>query len=173
MNLKLISHVNADSDLIEAWLKYYLCLGVDRLHLVVHGTPDENDRLLAIRNSFPVTIEDTYGRPFHVDLKKNRLNTVLAHYFGQWIVLVDSDEFVEFPYEDIPETVSQLNCARANLMTAPGLHRLTADGSLEIPAVINDPLQMFPFCSVDLQGKTSVKGDIFKFPLFFCVRAPN
>ena len=63
---------------------------------------------------------------------------------------MDSDEFVEFPYEDIPETVAQLNCARANLMTAPGLHRLTGDGSLEIPAVINDPLQMFPFCSVDL-----------------------
>jgi hypothetical protein len=79
MNLKLISHVNADSDLIEAWLKYYLCLDVDRLHLVVHRTPNENDRLLAIRNSFPVTIEDTYGRPFHVDLKKNTLNTVLAH----------------------------------------------------------------------------------------------
>jgi glycosyltransferase involved in cell wall biosynthesis len=168
MSLKLLSHVNADSDLIEAWLKYYLRLGVDRFHLVVHGTSEENDRLLAIKDSYPITIEDTYGGPFEYDEKKNRLDAVLARYTGQWIVLVDSDEFVEFPYQDIPATVSQLNCARANLMAAPMLQRLTADGSLETPPVIDDPFEMFPLCSVELYRRMGVKADIFKFPLFFC-----
>ncbi len=168
MSLKLISHVNADSDLIEAWLKYYLRLGVDRFHLVVHGTPDENDRLLAIKNSYPITIEDTYGGPFDVHEKKNRLDAVLARYTGQWILLVDSDEFVEFPYQDIPATVRKLNFAHANLMAAPMLQRLTADGSLETPPVIDDPFQMFPLCLVDLYRRMGVKADIFKFPLFFC-----
>ncbi len=169
-SLKLISHVNADSDLIEAWLKYYLRLGVDRFHLVVHGTPEENDRLLAIKDSYPITIEDTYSGHFDVDEKKKRLDAVLSRYTGQWIVLVDSDEFVEFPYEDIPATVRALEFAHANLMAAPMLQRSTVDGSLETPSIIDDPFQMFPLCFVDLYRRMGVKGDIFKFPLFFCAR---
>lgn len=168
MSLKLISHVNGDSDLIEAWLKYYVQLGVDKFHLVVHGTPDENNRLLAIKHSYPITIEDTYGGAFDIDEKKTRLDAVLARYTQQWILLVDSDEFVEFPYQDIPATIRQLNLANANLMAAPMLQRLTVDGSLETPAVIDDPFQMFPLCSVDLYRRMSAAGDIFKFSLFFC-----
>ncbi len=53
MGLKLLSHINADGDLIEAWLKYYLRLGVDRFHLILHGTQEENDRLLAIKDFLP------------------------------------------------------------------------------------------------------------------------
>jgi glycosyltransferase involved in cell wall biosynthesis len=168
MSLKLLSHVNSDSDIIEAWLKYYLRLGVDRFHLVVHGTPDENGRLLGIKNSYPITIEDTYGGPFHIDEKKNRLDAVLARNVGQWILLVDSDEFVEFPYQDIPATVQMLDFAHANVMAAPMLQRLTRDGSLETPPVIDDPFQMFPLCLVDLYWKMGARADIFKFPLFFC-----
>jgi glycosyltransferase involved in cell wall biosynthesis len=168
--LKLISHVNSDSDLIEAWLKYYLRLGVDRFHLVVHGTPDENARLLAIKDSYPITIEGTYEGPFHTDEKKSRLNAVLALYSQQWILLVDSDEFVEFPCKDIPETIGQLDFANANLMAAPMLQRLTADGSLETPPIIDDPFQAFPLCSVDLYRQMGVKGDILKFPLFLCAQ---
>jgi glycosyltransferase involved in cell wall biosynthesis len=168
MSLKLLSHVNADSDLIEAWLKYYLRLGVDRFHLVVHGTPEENDRLLRIKDSYPVTIEDTYGGPFDCDEKKSHLDAVLARYTGQWIVLVDSDEFVEFPYEDIPATIQKLDLAHANVMAAPMLQRLTADGSLDTPPVIDDPFQVFPLCSVELYRRMGVKADVFKFPLFFC-----
>ena len=169
MSLKLISHVNSDSDLIEAWLKYYLRLGVDRFHLVVHGTPDENARLLAIKDSYPITIEGTYEGPFHTDEKKSRLNAVLALYPQQWILLVDSDEFVEFPYQDIPETICQLNLANANVMAAPMLQRLTIDGSLETPPVIDDPFEAFPLCSVDLYRRMGVKANNFKFPLSFCV----
>ena len=148
MSLKLISHVNGDSDLIEAWLKHYLQLGVDRFHLIVHGDPEENHKLLAIKDSYPITIEESYGGPFHVFEKKDRLNAVLARYTGQWILLVDSDEFVEFPFEDIPATIRELNSAQANLMAAPMLQRLTADGSLETPPVIDDPFRMFPLCLV-------------------------
>jgi glycosyltransferase involved in cell wall biosynthesis len=168
MSLKLLSHVNADSDLIEAWLKYYLRLGVDRFHLVVHGTPDENAKLLGIKDSYPITIEDTYQGPFAVENKKNRLDALLARSAGQWVLLVDSDEFVEFPYRDIPETVRMLNLAGANVLAAPMLQRLTVDGSLETPPVIDDPFEMFPLCSVQLYRQMGVKADIFKFPLFFC-----
>jgi len=170
MSLKLISHVNGDNDLIEAWLKYYLQLGIDRFHLIVHGDQEENHRLLAIRNSYPITIEDSYGGPFDVYKKKDRINAVLARHSDEWILLVDSDEFVEFPYQDIPTTVRELNTAHANVMAAPMLQRLTVDGSLETPPVIDDPFQMLPLCSVDLYWRMGVRADIFKFPLFFCAK---
>jgi glycosyltransferase involved in cell wall biosynthesis len=168
MSLKLFSHVNGDSDILEAWLEYYLGLGVDHFHLVVHGVPEENDKLLAIKDSYPITIEDSYKGPFDSEEKKRRLDVLLARYTDQWIVLVDSDEFVEFPYQDIPATIRELNLAHANVMAAPMLQRLAIDGSLETPPEIDDPFQLFPLCSMDLYRKMGVKADILKFPLIFC-----
>jgi len=168
MGVKLLSHVNADGDLIEAWLNYYLRLGVDRFHLIVHGTPDENERLLAVKGSYPITVEDIYQGPFESEQKKNRLDALLARSRDQWVLLVDSDEFVEFPYEDIPETIRMLNHANANLMAAPMLQRLKADGALETPPIIDEPFQMFPLCSVGLYWRLGIKAEIFKFPLFYC-----
>jgi glycosyltransferase involved in cell wall biosynthesis len=177
-SLRLFSHINADSDLIEAWLKYYIQLGVDWFHVVIHGPAEENARLLAIKDSYPIIIEDMYQGPFPALLpdsskpnnteKKNRLDALLARYTGQWVLVVDSDEFVEFPYTDIPETIRMLESANANLMAAPMLQRLKGDGSLESPAVIEDPFALFPLCSLDLYRRMGVTADVFKFPLFYC-----
>jgi glycosyltransferase involved in cell wall biosynthesis len=168
MSLKLLSHVNADADLIESWLKYYLRLGVERFHLIVHGTAEENARLFAIKDSYPIIIEDMYPGPFESEQKKNRLDAFLSRNTNQWVVLVDSDEFVEFPYDDIPETIRILNDANANLMAAPMLQRLKADGSLDTPSIIDDPFQIFPLCSTALYWRVGIKAEIFKFPLFYC-----
>src|SRR5580698_3798438 len=168
MDLRLISHVNADSDLIEAWLKYYLRLGVTSFHLVVHGPREENAKLFAIKDSYPIVIEDTYEGPFMSEQKKSHLDAVLAHYPNQWMVLVDSDEFVEFPYGNIPETIRKLEQAHANTMYAPMLQRLKADGSLETPPEIEDPFAEFPACSEDLYRMMGSDACIFKYPLFYC-----
>ena len=177
MSLRLFSQVNGDSDLIEAWLNYYLRLGVNRFHLIVHGPRAENEKLLAIKDSYPITIEDTYDGPFPAPLdparptyteKKKRLDALLARHTEQWVMLVDSDEFVEFPYEDIPATIHQLELANSNLMAAPLLQRLTADGSLETPLRIDDPFEVFPLCSLDLYRRMGIRAEIFKYPLFYC-----
>jgi glycosyltransferase involved in cell wall biosynthesis len=177
MSLRLFSQVNDDSDLIEAWLNYYLRLGVDSFHLIVHGPPAENQKLLAIKANYPITFEDAYQGPFPEPIstnksgsteKKKRLDALLARHTGQWVLLVDSDEFVEFPYQDIPETIGMLERAKANLMAAPMLQRLKADGSLDSPPVIEDPFKVFPLCSVDLYRRMGIKSEIFKFPLFYC-----
>lgn len=177
MSLRLFSQVNADSDLIEAWLQYYLRLGVDWFHLVVHGRPEENEKLLAIKDAYPITIEEIYQGPFPAPIsvskpysteKKLRLDSLLARYTGQWVLVVDSDEFVEFPYQNIPETIRTLESANANLLPAPMLQRLKSDGSLDTPPLIEDPFPVFPLCSVDLYRQMGIKAEIFKFPLFYC-----
>ena len=168
MGVKLISQVNGDGDIIEAWLNHYLRLGVDRFHLVLHGSVDENEKLLSIKNSYPITIESTYSGPFDSDQKKDHLDAVLARCPNEWVVIADSDEFVEFPYGTIPETIEALSGAGANLMAAPMLQRIAADGSFTSASVIDDPFQSFPLCSSDLYWKVGIKAEIFKFPLFFC-----
>ncbi len=177
--MRLFSQVNGDSDIIEAWLNYYLRLGVDRFHLILHGSPVENERLLAVKDSYPITIEETYEGPFPAPIdpyfptkteKKRRLDSLLARHTGQWVMLVDSDEFVEFPYQDIAETIRKLEFAGANMMAAPMLQRLTADGSLETPPIIDNPFEVFPLCSVDMYWRIGMKAEIFKFPLFYCLK---
>jgi hypothetical protein len=168
MSLKLLSHVNADSDLIEAWLKYYLLLGVERFHLVVHGGREQNSRLFDIKDSYPITIEATYDGSFLGEYKKNHLDAVLARITEQWLVLVDSDEFVEFPYRNIPKTIQKLSFERATVMAAPMLQRIKADGGLETPPLIDDPFEVMPLCSEDLYQRMRVDACILKYPLFFC-----
>ena len=168
MTLKLISHVNADSDIIEAWVKHYLRIGVDEFRLIVHGPPEENQRLLQIKDLYPIVIEDTYLGPFDSDQKKQRLDSLLSRNPNQWIVLVDSDEFVEFPYEDVPTTITWLESVRANVMHAPMLQRLKADGTLASPETIDEPFAFFPLCSTDLYENMGSNACIRKCPLFYC-----
>jgi len=168
MHLKLLSHINGDGDLLEAWFKYYVRLGVTSFHLVVHGSQKDNARLFVLKDSFPVIIEDQYDGEFSAAEKKRRLDSLLASMTGQWLVLVDSDEFVEFPYRRIPMTIRMLELARANALFAPMLQHLTADGSLENPEIIEDPFGVFPLCSVTLYEKMGTKASIHKFPLFYC-----
>jgi hypothetical protein len=168
MNLGLISHVNGDGDLLEAWFKYYCRLGVSSFHLIVHGPQEENSRLYALRDSYPVVIEDTYEGPFDSREKKRRLDLLLAGMRGQWVVVADSDEFVEFPYRKISTTIRMLRLAEKSALFAPMVQHLTLHGSLETPDVVEDPFRTFPLCSIDLYHRIGVQASTQKYPLFYC-----
>jgi Glycosyl transferase family 2 len=168
MELRVLSHINADGDLLEAWFKHYRRLGASSFHLIVHGPRDENERLYALKDSHPVVIEDAYQGTFHSEEKKRRLNSLLARMRGQWVVVADSDEFVEFPYRSIAATVWMLRLIRRNALFAPMLQHLTVDGSLDTPEVVTDPFRTFPLCSVDLYQIMGVGAAITKWPLFYC-----
>jgi len=168
MEIKLLCHINADDDLVEAWLKWYMRLGVTQFHLVVHGPPTENARILELAKTYPVVIEDTYEGPFHTEEKRRRLNAVLSRFSNQWVVVADSDEFLELPYPTIAQTIEKLEFARANVLLAPMLQHLKADGTVDSPDVINDPFQVFPVCSENLYEKMGSNAYLPKHPLFFC-----
>jgi len=168
MKIGLVSHVNGDGDLLEAWLKYYRHLGVSSFHFVVHGPKEENARLYTLRDSYPIIIEDTYEGPFDSEEKKRRLNSLLERMRGQWLVVADSDEFVEFPYRKVSMTIRMLKLAEKDVLYAPLLQHLTPDGSLETPTVVRDPFRTFPLCSIDLYQRMGVQASIKKYPLFYC-----
>jgi glycosyl transferase family 2 len=170
MTLKLVSHVNGDSDLIEAWLRYYLDLGVTSFHLIVHGTEAENAKLFSIKDRFPVFICDRYEGEFRPEEKKRRVDSVLTTMTGQWLVYVDSDEFVEFPFRKVTSTIRMLELARGNMFFAPMLQHMAIDGSLNTPEIIDDPFLTFPRCSPSLYERMGCRASLNKFPLFYCVK---
>jgi len=166
--MKLVSHVNDDGDLLESWFQYYRRLGISSFHLIVHGPRQQNCALYALKDRYPVIIEDSYEGPFDSREKKRRLDSLVARMRGQWVLLVDSDEFVEFPYRTIDTTIRMLRLVGRNAMFALMLQHMSPDGSLATPPVIDDPFRALPLCSVNLYELMGVQASISKYPLFYC-----
>ena len=166
--MNLVSHINADGDILQAWLDHYVRLGVTRFHVVLHGPEEENAPLLALRDRYPIEVHEMYGGPFVGGEKKRRLDRVLAGLTGQWLLLVDSDEFLELPVGSMAEAIRLLERTGTDALAAPMVQRIRADGSLESPDLVPDPFREFPLCSWNLYSLMSVKAPLSKFPLFYC-----
>ncbi|MGH7801485.1 MAG: glycosyltransferase family 2 protein [Thermodesulfobacteriota bacterium] len=168
MEVNLVSHINADGDLLTAWFEYYTKLGITAFHLIVHGPHEENTRLFELIDSYPVFIKEIYQGEFTIEGKEKRINSLLSTLRGSWVLFVDSDEFLELPYRQLNTTIRKLKPLDANALYAPMLQRITSDGSLETPKTIDDPFVYFPRCSVVLNRKMGVGAADAKYPLFFC-----
>ncbi len=166
--MELLSHINNDGDLLEAWFKHYLKLGVTSFHLIVHGSAEDNAKLIELKDSFPVVIVDSYKGEFAIEEKERRMNAVLGQIRGEWIMLVDSDEFLELPYERLSTAIRVFELMGMNALWAPLLQRFKPDGSIESPEIVADPFVEFPMCSVGLCEEMGVKAFISKYPLFYC-----
>jgi hypothetical protein len=170
MSIRLISHVNRDDDLIEAWLQHYLHLGVASFHLIVHGGVDQNRTLHALRSRYPITILDEYEGTFDVFEKRERLTWGLARLRGGWVVLVDSDEFLELPYRTLAGTIRMMQWLRADALSAPMLQRFSHGGVVDIDGA-RDPFETYPWCSTDLYAQLGQpQAVIDKYPVFALTR---
>lgn len=168
MRIKLVCHINDDGDLLRAWFDHYLRLGVASFHLIVHGPQAENARFFELAASYPVVIEDAYEGEYRSEEKQSRVNALLKRIWREWVLLVDSDEFVELPYRSLAQTLHSLERYGANALSAPMVQRLKLDGSLESANPIPNPFAYFPLCSIDLYVKMGIDASIAKFPLFYC-----
>jgi len=124
--------------------------------------------LWELYGSYPIVIEDSYEGEFLDFEKMARLNAVARSMCGEWIISIDSDEFLELPYDSLAETIARLEFAGANALPAPMLQRLRADGTVDPAGMIEDPFSQFPLCSRELYRKMGVRADISKYPLFLC-----
>jgi hypothetical protein len=164
--MRLISHVNGDDDLIEAWVRHHLAMGVTSLHFVVHGPPEENRTLYSLVGRYPIHVEEEWQGVYLDTERRRRLNGLLERLGEGWYLCVDSDEFLEVPHGSLAETVAAMERSGGGSLLAPLLQRITADGSLETPARIDDPFTAFPLCSVDLYRRMGVPAVEKKHPLF-------
>jgi hypothetical protein len=169
MTFRLISHVNRDDDLIEAWIRYYMRLGVSSFHLIAHGGYDQNRALYDLLDRYPITIVDQYSTEFDPYEKRDRLAWGLAKLQSGWVVLVDSDEFIELPYRSLSATVRVMEWLRADSLQAPMLQRFAWDG-LDVDGG-SRPFEAYPWCSTDLYAKLGQpQAVIDKYPLFSLTR---
>ena len=113
--MKLLCQINGGQDLLQAWLDYYVGLGVSSFHFIAHGEAAENAKLFELRERYPISLEDQYGGPFASEEKLRRIEAVLAKWRAQWVLLVDSDEFVEFPYQRLFTTRDPTGIAKRSL----------------------------------------------------------
>jgi hypothetical protein len=164
--MNLLSHVRGDGDLLGAWFEHYRRLGVTTFHLIVHGPRSDNAVLYRLAETLPVRIHEEYDTEFSVEEKGRRMNRVLATLPPGWMLVVDSDEFVELPYRDTARTIRVLERLGMTVLFAPFLHRLAEGGSLETPETIADPFEALPLCSSSLHADMGVVTCEWKYPLF-------
>ena len=170
MSIRLISHVNRDDDLIEAWLRHYLRLGVESFHLIAHGGREQNQTLFSLLDRYPVEIIDMYSSVFDPFEKRDRLSWGLARLGGGWIVLVDSDEFLELPYRSLTSTINAMRWTRADSFQAPMLQRFASDGVVRVDGGTR-PFKAYPWCSTDLYVRLGQpQAVIDKYPIFWLSR---
>lgn len=165
--MRLISQVNGDGDIIEAWLRYYQAAGVEEFLIILHGEDSANERLLDLVGRYPITIVDRYRTQYSPHEKCARQNAVLRRLKSQWVIVVDSDEFVEFPCATLKDTIWWMRRLFVRALSAPMLQRTTRQGTLESPEVVHDVDAEFPMCVPGLYRALGSDATETKFPLFF------
>lgn len=167
MRIPLVCHWRGDSDIARVFFDYY-ANSVSEFHLILHGPEEANREISTLCESLPITIHCAYDSPFDDAEKARRLNQLIANFAGQWLLLVDSDEFVEFPYRSVSRTIRELERSQVSSLFAPMLQRLRRDGSLDSPVRVRDVFAEFPLCSERLYVLMGSEGWINKYPLFRC-----
>ncbi|XYH97376.1 glycosyltransferase family 2 protein [Sorangium sp. So ce1128] len=167
----VVCFINGDSDLIEPWIHHYRDLNVDEFWFILHGRDGDNDTLEAIiERESGMHVFAREHREFDSKLRIDETRRLIETLHGSWIVLADSDEFVQFPppIESVQQMAQALTSTGADCLAAPMLHRITASGMLtgydaDVPLAQAYPLGA-PTLYVSLgipQAKT------MKHPLFF------
>ena|ERR1043166_1406370 len=171
MKVPLLCQWSGDGDIAAAFLRHYI-RWVSEFHLILHGSEEANQVIVDLRRSFPIVIHDRYEGRFDDEEKKRRLNDLAAKFREQWLLVVDSDEFLELPYDTMDDAICNLEQFGFTYMAAPMLQRFRADCSLDSPEIVNEISDEFPMCSerlYELMG--NVTGLTTKFPLFRCTAA--
>lgn len=168
MAVALLSQIHPARDILRAWLEHYRALGVDEFHLFVHGTAEQAAWATDLASEYPVHIRGRHGGHFSEKEKIDRLRGLLPEFQGEWIFVVDDDEFVELPCASLAETIRRLGKFGATALAAPMLQRMRAGGALDSPDVVPDPFREFPLCSVGLYRLMGSEAEISKYPLMFC-----
>ena len=110
-------------------------------HLIVHGPREDNSRLYALKDSYPITIEDVYEK--HLTATKSEGVSILCSpkCAGGGSCLSTVTNSWNFRTGQSTQQVECFNLSEGALF-APMLQRLTIDGSLDTPTVVKNTLDV-------------------------------
>ena len=107
--------------------------GGRRFWFVVQGAPEDNTALAALVPQYSmVRIFDSETGEYSSENRLRGCRRLVQHLRGRWLMLVDSDEFVEFPPQcaSMEAMARALTDANADCLYAPMLQRVAEGGAL-------------------------------------------
>jgi putative methyltransferase (TIGR04325 family) len=142
--VKLFTSVVDDSDLLPHFLRHYAQAGVTDFYVVAPSemvdvmTPRVSDYHITIVPADPVGGARPVGSAEHV-------GKLLRRYQGkdEWVVIVDVDEFIEFP-ESIADITAAADAVGANVVRGIVRDRFSADGHQREVEPASDLAELFP-----------------------------
>ena len=163
---RLVSFIGQDdSDILPFFLDHYRRLGIGAFHLMLDGTWSKAE-LAPLLAAGDVTIEGFNGEPYNDVLLTSSLDAMARQFEGEWVVIVDADEFLELPYASLSRTIDALMCLGMDELPASLLQRCAPDGELRSLAE-GAPETLFPCYDNRLAERMDTEFPVWKskYPL--------
>ncbi len=163
---RLVAFVGQDdSDILPFFIDHYRRLGIGAFHVIVHGGTWSKTELAPL-HADDVTIEGFNGEPFDDVLLTSSLDTLARQFEGEWIVVVDADEFLELPYASLDRTIDALSRLGMEELPANLLQRAAPDGQLRSLSE-GTPVALFPCYDYRLAERMNTAFPVWKskYPL--------
>lgn len=142
----LFACVRDDAHLLRHWYRHYKALGCGPFVIVDNGSARPVQETLPFADVHVLTPAAGHYRACKAIWLKAAMRALLAD--GQWVVTVDSDEFVDIP--------SKMGRSFSGLT-----RRAEASGAVRIPGLLMDMLPRKPEAVVDALGRGQAVVDLF------------
>ena len=154
-----------DADLMPQFLAWYRRLGVTSFRLILHG--DWPTAARAVLDAPDIAIVREIGGPFSETRKVAELTAEALKHKRQWCIVVDADEFIEFPLASVAEVIAEMEAMGIDDLYALLVQRVAADGSLAAVDPRGTVEAQFPLASVTLADQMGLEVPIWKskYPL--------
>lgn len=156
----------ADADILPHFLEHYRHLGVNSFRFALHGEwSGEQLQKLSLQDD--CFIEQQLHDPFSEQLKRRCLTQMAADLIGSWILLADTDEFLELPCHSLKRTCQCLELMGAVSLPALTLQRHSSDGTLAALESTASTEERYPMMQFHLAEAMGVSPPIRKtqYPL--------
>ncbi|MGI9452485.1 MAG: glycosyltransferase [Geminicoccaceae bacterium] len=166
-DVRLLSFVgHHDRDILPLFLAHYRTLGIRGFLFALHGNWPEAVLDWLTRQD-DVAIWDLLGDRYEDSYRRSILNLMAERYLGDWVVLVDADEFLELPLASLAKTISALIVLGLDCLPAYLLQRMSRDGGLPVLDPGRSLDQQFPDYNFSLCEDMGVKSPTWKtkYPL--------
>jgi len=163
---RLFAFINSnDADIVRPLIQHYRTLGIDRFQFLLRGPWADEDLRVLKENG--VEICERTHEPYSDRRKRELLQRHIFAAQGEWIVLVDADEFLELPCATIAETVRYLDFLGAEDLPAVLLQRVAEGGQLVPLGDATDLNGLFPYFDYGLCERMGIANSIWKgkYPL--------